>query len=538
MTVSIPVMFDGYYYGVNTKDLTTQPNASWNRAIQIYCSHCKKYHVLAFAAVCTMMGGADANQRRHCPNCGKFLNNWNCQTHGVNQLEPLSGNISLIEHKNMIGLSFKGKGITFGDLSYKKSDYSEIVLFDLENNTTHWKIGKITYRLGNPDDKTFYEKSFFDYLYRNCHLYKEDKTYKQDLDILFKELLTQLSAKMNKLHFSKQSLYTNYGSIEQHGRYLPQIFNIAYRIAFPDCTNLSRNFSNRYEAPSCPSIGKNYQTIKTAIANGADSITAIITAVELPNTKLIRKIVSQSILSIERLKMIFNHIKNYDNAMKIWNANEYSSYQEQELIFLKSLTKIYDETQLVNYYLTKHADFGETKRLYDYNYFSTTQLKKEKVKFSDLHNWCVEKNKLRQEKEELLKTRDPETKFELPPAIIRRLEMQRDIFSFFLPESQAELNFAGNQLHNCLRTYDKEMENKADASAKIVLVADDFGKLVAAVRINNFVITEAKLKYNKSAKTDSEINSKIIQWAKTVKLTINTNDIDENLEFDITKLAA
>ena len=438
----------------------------------------------------------------------------------------------------MIGLSFKGKCILFDDLSFQKSDYSETILFDLENNTTHWKIGRKSHQLGNPDDKTFYEQSFFDYLYRNCRLYKESgETSKQDLDILFKELLTQLSAKMNKLKYSKQSLYTNYGSIEKHGRYLPQIFNIAYRIAFPDCYNLPNSFSCKFDAPSCPSIGNNYQTIKTAISNGTDSITAIITATELPNTKLIRKIVTQNILSIERLKMIFRHIKNYDNAMKIWNACEYSVHQKQELVFLKLLTEIYDETQLVNYYL-KRSNFSEIKRLYDYNSFSPSQLIEEKVKFSDLHNWCVEKNKIRQEKEELLKTRDPETKFELPAAIVRRLEMQRDIFSFFLPETQAELTYAGDQLHNCLRTYDRAMENKSDTSAKIVLVADEFGKLVAAVKVENFIVTEAKLKYNKPAKQDHEINNIIIQWANSVKLTINTNDIDQYLQLDTIQMAA
>jgi hypothetical protein len=100
--------------------------------------------------------------------------------------------------------------------------------------------------------------------------------------------------------------------------------------------------------------------------------------------------------------------------------------------------------------------------------------------------------------------------------------MQKDLVKFFLPETSLELKNAGADLHNCVYSYAGRM---VSGKLQIVLVADDKGRLAACLEIQNDILVQAKLRYNRPVRENSAINAEVVEWAERTGLKIGTSDV-------------
>ena len=101
--------------------------------------------------------------------------------------------------------------------------------------------------------------------------------------------------------------------------------------------------------------------------------------------------------------------------------------------------------------------------------------------------------------------------------------MPVDGFTAHVPLSANELLAVGNELHNCVGTY----ADKVLAHERWICVIAKGNELIACLEIKENCLVQAKLKYNKSVKEDTEINDTILKWCKEARILIDTKDIDK-----------
>ena len=117
----------------------------------------------------------------------------------------------------------------------------------------------------------------------------------------------------------------------------------------------------------------------------------------------------------------------------------------------------------------------------------------------------------------------------------RRLAMQQDRIQFFLPDCSKVLYDAGKTLHNCVGTYAQRVRN---GETHIVLMSDDRGKLVACIEVTDGAIKQAKLDCNQPVHKKPEVNAEIIAWAAQVGITYDhCADIDARTQMTETAIA-
>lgn len=87
-------------------------------------------------------------------------------------------------------------------------------------------------------------------------------------------------------------------------------------------------------------------------------------------------------------------------------------------------------------------------------------------------------------------------------------------------------------MHNCVGTYrDRVLSDKVR-----IIAAFKNRKPVICIEIRGAKVVQAKLVNNKPVREDAELNRALLEWAKSRKLTIETNDVQT--ERKVTDIAA
>lgn len=107
-----------------------------------------------------------------------------------------------------------------------------------------------------------------------------------------------------------------------------------------------------------------------------------------------------------------------------------------------------------------------------------------------------------------------------------------DDLIFSLPPDTEQLANLGRAMHNCVGTYrDRVLSDKVR-----IIAAFKNRKPVICIEIRNGAVAQAKLVNNQPVREDAELNRALISWAKSRKLTIETNDVQT--EREVTDVAA
>ena len=138
----------------------------------------------------------------------------------------------------------------------------------------------------------------------------------------------------------------------------------------------------------------------------------------------------------------------------------------------------------------------------------------EHIKLAEAHDWLVKVINSQKGEDYSLK---------VPEYIKHRYEVPVDGFTAHVPLSANELLAVGNELHNCVGTY----ADKVLAHERWICVIAKGNELIACLEIKENCLVQAKLKYNKSVKEDTEINDTILKWCKEARILIDTKDIDK-----------
>ena len=250
---------------------------------------------------------------------------------------------------------------------------------------------------------------------------------------------------------------------------------------------------------------------------GYDHITCLLKGFRLPNKKMLRRQVkTYGIFHASRILQASKFVKNYDFLVKISDNTEWEFNELGRKFFTSFLVKKYTEAEIARWFTEEVAEASDTIDMFlQLSPEKKDELFQEKISISELHERLV------------LEKRGgyaPNYSLQIPDHIRRRLEMQMDRIKFFLPHESIELEKAGMKLKNCLRIYSPRV---LKGESMIIFAADEkSGKLLAAIRLENNNIKEAKVFGNKPVHQNLEVNHKIITWAKTVGIKLDTKDVE------------
>ena len=481
--------------------------------------------------------------------------------------ETKRGNIKLKADFKVIRMHLTGD---MNDAIVEFDKRSEVVEFDIKNRKTTLKINKMpAVELGHPRDwnKLTINSKLCDIAANVLHHpvnvkgweSQEEKEKIQaawfgQLKGFIKDLKTSIQSKWKEVHgFPLKNISTNASYSASGGFLLRHIHNIAFRMVYPDLPNIriTDNSLSTYFG-SLPAL-ENFDAGRKA----RNSVQYIIESLELPNKPSIRRMVTKKPLVAPELKIAMGITDNFDCNMAIyhrvheltekgWDCG-FKHFGDKKLddseissiyTFLKFVSPVYKASSIRNYIVnTKDYErLKDTIRL-----ARGIHIKEFTAPLSKMHDVLVEvHNRMEAElRRQLELERAEDDKFrkklaalrscdafalEIPEAVKNRLVMQLEAGQgrFFLPETNKDLSYTSEIMHNCVRTYE---ENIMRQRCNIVYYTDDNGKLLACIEVKGNAIVQAKLKFNKHVRNNPEINRIIRNWTKEKGLRVETYDI-------------
>lgn len=544
--VIIPQMFTAYaedkgYINVQGCSCGYGVQYSGLHHYQYFCEECDQVFSSAWGRVQGSLNYAERGSYFHCPHCGK--------THRENvvyvkqkEITPNKVRLVVKAFDSVVTFEVYSNTVEFQDyLRLVGGTYKEIFRFDIAKQTVLFTVydngvKKETVEIGNPYKLELFSRSILRFFLPNSLANAQQKS---ELNRILKVLRETVHRKLEKrLGYKIPSMFVSPG--QYHGTFLLPLLNISYRVACPDAPNLSTVYR------SAPVNIKSYWKAKMLEGCTSDSmddvmkltrkkksfVSAMATVHSLPDKPLVKKALGEDPFGVNLLRKAFDVCSNYDNAIKLYRAlNKLWAHgpvsDEWLYKFLKNLIPIYGETGIIRL-VEKASQWHLWDCMSLYNQLNTENqkaIKTEKVRLRDLHDWMSLRHR-RQTHVNL--------KLDVPEHIVKRLSMQRNRLSFFLPKESIELLDAGEELNNCVASYGKAMK---DNSIWIVLVADDNGKLVAALEVKGKELVQAKIYDNKPISQNAKLNAEVLAWAQKAGIKINTKDVDKETDKTLLRVA-
>lgn len=512
-----------------------------NPTVGLYSMTQEQYMCIAcnqlFAAGWEDFAGGYGTTRRgkayFCPHCGT-AHYADSRTSINDGPIPIAVRFTIETFKRVVRFSATYKTIEFPRLFVPwKRHYKESFRFDLAKQQVLHRspitdVEENAY-VGNP-----FEDLAARSLLRHINVTSMAKSHKAKIVEMLSSLRKVIQERMPGS--AKQSMYVPYG--QSFGYVLAPIENIAYRVTYPDAPNLDKayrgylrerkEYQNRYLLGERHSNKVMFDRVAEKMrVEKLDFRTAMVQCSGLPNKKSVRDAIGESPFGVEYLRLALSLCEKHDYAMRLYKAFEngkvLSASEGYEkafcnagiVDFLKTIKSIYGEKGMV--YAAENQvkmQILDCRQLYAVlNEENRATVIEGKVPLPDLHDWMARQHR-RQSHKNIV--------FEVPEHIERRLAMQKDHIKFFLPRESFELLDIGEALKNCVASYAHRV---ADGTSNIVGMSDDRGLLIACIQIKEDSVVQAKLRYNKPVWENMAVNNEIVEWAKTAKLQINTNDI-------------
>lgn len=502
-------------------------NAAGLHHYQYYCAKCDLAFSAAWGQVPGALNGCERGSWFICPGCG-LRHQKNVVYIASEEAAPFKVRLVVREFKSVVTFEVFSDTLAFvGDFSLNGNQCKEIFRFDIARQTvTFVKFDPCVsgpIEIGSPFDLDIFGLSILRFFTPNSLANSEQKP---KLTGLLRILRETVHRKLEShLGHKVSSMFVSPG--QWHGTFLLPIYNIAYRVNFPDAPNLPEEYRgdtrDRHEFWARKMIEK-FDYVDAVIAQTRqkkDVVTALIETHALPDKPLVRRALTEDPFAVAMLAMAFSLCQNYDHAMQLFyglpNAipRGWTRYPEGLRGFLRSMKRLYGEAGIARLACeAQELNLNDCVQLYrQLNRVNKKALAAEKVRLRDLHDWMSLRHK---------KQNHVNVKFSVPNHIAKRLSMQKDRLKFFLPAESMELLEAGHALHNCVGSYGKAMK---DNRLWVVLVTDDRGKLVACLEIRDKELTQAKVDRNKSVFQNTELNNAIVAWARAASIKISTGDV-------------
>lgn len=516
----------------------------WKESLQVHtaCGH-------SFHCLWHFHGGlgapVDEGSGYYCPKCGKRLYRcdndcpWIEVPESGQMIVPYSIRLEAREYKNYLDVCVETTNVDAkSPIDVSTHTVRKYTLrFDFKTRETlylqHGAFGRvsISHTLW-PLNKTAYDNTRFcmkDTVFRYLNAESSIRyTERKKLDSFFKDVVDCFNRKLSEAAGYKiKSAYTPTNTQEYHGAFDYCFSNLAWRLRYPDARNLTT-----VELHACP--------------YSKDTIVKLVTGTRKPYLQTIREIYrfpDMPGLNARLAKCLIHFLRILRSAWPVFHEidNRYKLL-DRMLVPLKGNIGFYQsaESYLRSLRMVKHArDEAAAVKLMEredsYNVqdcghmwdLLTPQNKRKfiraKIRSRDIHDYLVRLADRQQYENVRIKYKSLRD-FPLTGKV--------DDLIFSLPPDTEQLANLGRAMHNCVGTYrDRVLSDKVR-----IIAAFKNRKPVICIEIRNGAVAQAKLVNNQPVREDAELNRALISWAKSRKLTIETNDVQT--EREVTDVAA
>lgn len=478
-----------------------------------------------------------------CPSCGKTHKIDNiCLADRENSLMPCNMTLNLYEKKETIELVIKYNGVVMGNNVYKDfkiyGEVKEVFSFDTNNHEAVWRkfIGKEleeVVKIGyHTDIKDLFEKSAL-YWLNSTYKSVEQKSFCEMLKILREKI----NARMKAQGLSARKLYVN-GSNKYKA--VDNVLMIAHQVRFWDSKDNVNVYGNGIDKLENWLINNKVDTyierkVESVMKEGNDYVSALIMALELPNTKKVRKHISienahllQTAYSVKGAEtFLFDNFKKWIDEAKTQKVRycyekpvlDKFAKMKEVCDFMKAFIDYYPQVPIEKMFnLALERNGRDILHLWQQADKNSKETFRENVpRFKELHDYLSVL---------VAKQADRDLDFDIPEHIVRRMEMNLNNTNYAVLQKFSQVKQASLDLKNCASGY----RNRINENLQLVLMSDDKGKPIALLEIKESKIIQAKLFANKSVCYEEKVNQAVIEFAQKAKLAIDTKDVDVQID--------
>lgn len=516
----------------------------WKESLQVHtaCGH-------SFHCLWHFHGGlgapVDEGSGYYCPKCGKRLYrrdkdcSWIEVSESGQTILPYSISLEAREYKNYLDVYAETLNVDVKspidvsthvikkytlrfDFKTREVLYLQHGAFKrVDQGNTIWPLNKTV----NDTTRFCMRDTIFHYLNAESSIrYAERK----NLDSFFKDVVDCFNRKLSEAAGYKiKSAYTPTSTQDYRGAFDYCFSNLVWRLKYPDARNLTTE-----EIRACPYAD--------------DPVVKLVENTEKPYLQTVREIYlfpDMPGLNARLAKCPIHFLRILRSAWLVFHEidNKYKLIDKM-LVQLKCSIGFYQSTEsyLQSLRIIRHTH-GEAaavrlmERENDYNLrdcahmwgLLTPQNKRKfiraKIRSRDIHDYLTRLADKQQHENVRIKYKSLRD-FPLTGKV--------DDLIFSLPPDTEQLANLGRAMHNCVGTYrDRVLSDKVR-----IIAAFKNRKPVICIEIQGAKVVQAKLVNNQPVRENAELNRALLAWAKSRKLTIETNDVQT--EREVTGVAA
>lgn len=516
----------------------------WKESLQVHtaCGH-------SFHCLWHFHGGlgapVDEGSSYYCPKCGKRLYrrdkdcSWIAVPESKQSIIPYSISLEAREYKNYLDIYAETLNVDVKspiDVSTRtvrkytlRFDFKTREVLYLQHGAfkrvtdTHtlWPLNKTV----NDTARFCMKDTVFHYLNAESSIrYAERKK----LDSFFKDVVDCFNRKLSEAAGYKiKSAYTPTSTQNYRGAFDYCFSNLVWRLKYPDARNLATE-----EIRACPYAD--------------DPVVKLVENTEKPYLAMAREVYrfpDMPGLNARLVKCPINFLNVIRTAWPIFHEidNKYKLIdtllqKRYDIGFYHSLDSYLRALRIIRHTRGEAAAVRLVERENDYIVrdcghmwdLLTPQNKrifiKAKIRSRDIHDYLTRLADKQQQHENVRIKYKSLRDFPLTGKV--------DDLIFSLPPDTEQLANLGRAMHNCVGTYrDRVLSDKVR-----IIAAFKNRKPVICIEIKNGAVAQAKLVNNQPVRDVAELNRALISWAKSRKLTIETNDVQT--EREVTGVAA
>lgn len=509
----------------------------WKESLQVHTAcghsfHCLwKFHVGLGAPV-------DEGSGYYCPKCGKKLYRrdndcpWIEVPESGRMLVPYSINLEAREYKNYLDIYAETLNVDVKSpidvstrtvrkhtlrLDFKNRDvlYMQHGAFKRVTDThALWPLNKTV----NDTSKFCMKDTVFHYLNAESSIHFEER---KKLNQFFTDAVGCFNRKLSEAAGYKiKSAYMPPNMSNYHGAFDYCFSNLAWRLKRPDARNLTTD-----EIRICPY--NDDPVVKLVEDTGRQYLPMVRGVYRFPDIPGLNvRLAKCPIHFLRILRTAWPIFHEIDNKYKLIDKLLYKlppvgfyHSLDSYLRFLRIIRHTRGEAAAVRL-VERENDYivRDCRHMWD---LLTPQNKrifiKAKIRSRDIHDYLAHLVDRQQHENVRIKYKSLRD-FPLTGKV--------DDLIFSLPPDTEQLANLGRAMHNCVGTYrDRVLSDKVR-----IIAAFKNRKPVICIEIRNGAVAQAKLVNNQPVREDAELNRALLAWAKSRKLTVETNDVQTERE--------
>lgn len=469
-----------------------------------------------------------------CPHCGQPIRVIGYIPSSDTPVSvPVSARLKLFEMKDGAMIRIHYGYVVLGDTQseyphefyYRDEEYRINVRTCLSTLMIRRGKNKTVFSITNPWSDDLYKQSFLK------HFCTESlaKDFRKQLAAFLAETRKVVYRKFRAVRgYDIKGLYVS--KCDSAGYLYYPLQNIAFRVNCPDSPNLNVLFStspdemNRKARADLIGLDEEGQAkldlfFSIESSNKVDRIGDLMDCFELEDTPYNRRLLTQSMFLVGRLKRIQDFTTNPDYRHTLFERVRGGNQIFDKMECLEQLGV--SEAKVMQMVKSSYKKNGDTQPFIQLvNMAQTIIQNKIAVTLRGVRGNAAKMLKVLADAN--FRFTNPNVELPISAEAKQRLVTQMNGVHFFLPDTTWQLRDAAKQFHNCVYGYRGRILKQ---ECTIVFMSDEEGFLTACLEIHDGKLVQAKLRFNKPVYEDATVNKAVCDWCSQAGLTISTEDI-------------